>query len=80
MHKGSAICSYTHIACTDTIDQNLYYDDFKSFYALITSSPKLKAYAIEIYTNLSKFLVSWDMLKKFKFIPLVGTKCTPPTC
>jgi hypothetical protein len=63
---------YTPIAFTKIIDQNLDWDDFKCFYVFITPSPKLKAYAIETYTNLLEFLASWENFKKFKFIPFVG--------
>jgi hypothetical protein len=46
---------YTPTACTKIIDQNLDWDDFKKNYALIISSPKLKACVVETYTNLSDF-------------------------
>jgi hypothetical protein len=79
-HRRSIICFYSPITYKNTIDQNLNWNDFKSVDAFITSSPKLEAYAIETYTNLSKFLVFWDKFWKFKFIPIVGTKGTIPTC
>ncbi len=72
-HNVSAkLCFTVSIAFAKITNQNLDWDDFKSFYVLITSSPKLKAYVIETYTNLLEFLVSWEKFKKFKFIPLVG--------
>jgi hypothetical protein len=43
-------------------------------------SLKLKAYVIETYIDFLEFFTSWDIFKKFKFIPLVGAKHTPPTC
>jgi hypothetical protein len=79
-HRRSIICFYSPITYKNTIDQNLNWNDFKSVDAFITSSPKLEAYAIETYTNLSKFLAFWDKFWKFKFIPIVGTKGTIPTC
>jgi hypothetical protein len=78
-HKGSVVYS-THYKCIKTVDQNFNWDDFKKNYDLIILPLELKTYAIKTYTDLSKFLVSWDKFRKFKFIPFMGVECTPPTC
>jgi hypothetical protein len=70
---------YTPIICTKTKNQNLVWDDFEQFYALIISSQQLEIYAFQTYPSLSYFLKSWTKFKKFKFVPLVGPDNTPPT-
>jgi hypothetical protein len=55
-------------------------DELSYFHALITSSTKLKSYALETYPNLTNFLYSWFLFKKKKGIPLVGSKRIAPTC
>ncbi len=47
---------YIPITCTWTIDQNLVWLNFEEFYAFITSSKQLKAYAFHTYLNLSHSL------------------------
>jgi hypothetical protein len=49
---------YTPTTYTKTIDHDLVWDDFEHFYALITSSQKLKTYAFQTYLDLSYFLES----------------------
>jgi len=72
--------TYTPIVCTQGIDQNLEWDDFKDFYALTTSTLELQAYAFETYLDLAHFLASWASYRKFKFVPLVGPNHTPSSC
>jgi hypothetical protein len=70
---------YTPIACTKTTNHNLVWRNFEQFYALITSSQELHAYAFHTYPDLEYFLESWDKHKKFKYVPLIGLECTPLT-
>ncbi len=69
---------YTLITYTKTINQ--VQSDFEEFYALITSSKQLKAYAFRTYPDLSHFIQNWSKYKRFKFTPLVGPYQTPPNC
>jgi hypothetical protein len=46
------------ITCIETINQNLVLDDFKQFYALITSSQQLETYAFQTYLELLYFFES----------------------
>jgi hypothetical protein len=49
---------YTPISDIETTNHNIDWDDFKSFYVFIIFLLELEAFAVETYTNLSKFLVS----------------------
>ncbi len=69
---------YTPIACIKTTNQDLVWDDFEQFYALITSSQQIETCILDI--PLSYFLESWAKYKKFKFVLLVVPNNTPPTC
>ncbi len=40
---------YTPIACIKTTNQDLIWDDFEQFYALITSSQQVETYAFQTY-------------------------------
>ncbi len=71
---------YTPITCTKIIDQNFVWDEFETFYVLITSSQQLESYAFETYCDLSYFFNSWAKYNMFKFVPLVGLNWTPPMC
>jgi hypothetical protein len=66
--------------CAKTIDQDLDWNDFEQFYALITSSQQLETYAFQTYPDLSYFFESWEKYKRFKCVPLIGLNNTPPTC
>jgi hypothetical protein len=68
---------YTPTTCTKTTNQNLVWDEFQQFYALITSSQPLEKYAFQTYFDLSYFLESWAKYKKLKCVPLVGPNNTP---
>jgi len=70
---------YTPTACTKTTNQNLVWDEFEQFCALIISSQQLKKYAFQTYLNLSYFPESWAKYKKIKFVHFVGPNNTPPT-
>ncbi len=62
---------------TKTIDQDLVWNDFEQFYALITSSQQLETYAFHIYHDLSYFLKSWKKYKQFKHISYKAITHTP---
>jgi hypothetical protein len=55
------------------MDQDLDWDDFEQFYALITSSQQLETYAFQTCLDLSYFFESWAKYKRFKFVPLIAT-------
>jgi hypothetical protein len=58
---------YTPTTYTKIIDQDLVWDDFELFYALITSSQQVETYAFQTYPDLSYFLESWAKYKRLKF-------------
>jgi hypothetical protein len=59
--------------CTNTSHVNLnWWDEFSYFHVLITSSTKLKFYALETYPNLINFLYFLFFFRKEKGIPIVG--------
>jgi hypothetical protein len=74
--------SYTFlpIACTTTKDVDLDWDDFVEFYKLLYSILEISKHVITKFPNLLHFLDSWVVYREEKGIPLVGPKCTPPSC
>jgi hypothetical protein len=73
-------CSYTFLPTTCTKDFGLDWDYFENFHKLIYSTIAIHEHVIAKISNLLHFLDSWVIYKKEKGIPLVGPKCTPPTC
>ncbi len=71
---------YTPTTYTTTTYHNLVWDEFETFYVLITFSQQLKSYAFGTYSNLSYFLYDWAKYIKFKFVPLIKLNNTPPMC
>jgi hypothetical protein len=58
----------------DIRDFNLIWEDFAIFYTLIYSNITLKDYSQQTYLDrLVDFLYAWDLYKKEKGIPLVGS-------
>jgi hypothetical protein len=71
---------YTPTTYTTTTYHNLVWEEFETFYVLITFSRQLKSYAFGTYPDLSYFLKSWAKYIKFNFIPLIKLDKTPPIC
>jgi len=69
---------YTPTTCTTTIDINLEWSDFEKLYATISFNPSLERHALEVHTDLTQFLRSWDSYRRFKYIPFIGPYWTPP--
>ncbi len=71
---------YTPTTCTTTTYHNLVWDEFETFYVLITFSQQLKSYAFGTYPNLSYVLEGQAKYIKFKFVFLIRLNNTPPMC
>jgi hypothetical protein len=74
--------SYTFlpIACTTTEDVDLDWDDFEIFCKLLYSTLEIFENVIAKFPDLLHYLESWVVYREEKGIPLVGPKCTPPSC
>jgi hypothetical protein len=54
---------------------DLVWEDFFEFFTLIFSTYELKTYSLTHYPSLMHLLISWELYKRKKAIPLVrGTK------
>jgi hypothetical protein len=60
-----------------TIDVTLDWKYFVELYELFISNEKLGIYGIELYINLTHFLISWISYMKHKFVCLIGFEQTP---
>jgi hypothetical protein len=54
-------------------------ETFVAFYELVISCEEVESYVIEHYPYLTYFLKSWSSYRKYRFVPPIEPKWTPPS-